>query len=272
MRMNIKLKNLAVFLLVPVILLFSGCEPGEKTEETELPSLIIGSDIYSPYFYIDDNGDFAGIDVEIATAACKRLKMKPEFKQITWQNKDSILNDGSIDCLWGSFSMNGREDMYTWAGPYMHSRQVVVVNESSDIYTLSDLNGKNIAVQNASKPEELFLTDSIDGVCVNKVYSFSDMTNVFAALKKGYIDAAAGHETAFRDYMNKISGDFRIIDGALLSADLGVAFKKDANNETAEKLTVALDEMRRDGTIRNIIEKYKIDADYALKGGSDSEE
>lgn len=269
--MNIKLKNFTVFLLISVIFLFSGCAENKKSENSELPALTIGSDIYSPYFYVDDNGNFAGIDVEIATEACKRLKIKPKFKQITWQNKDSFLDDGLVDCLWGSFSMNGRENDYTWAGPYLHSRQVVVVNSSSDIHTFADLNGKNIAVQNASKSEKLFLTDSVDGVCVNKVYSFPSMTNVFAALKKGYVDAAAGHETAFRDYMKNINGDFRIIDGVLLASELGVAFKKDADNKTVEELSAVLDEMRRDGTIRSIIEKYDIDADYALNGGLNSE-
>lgn len=269
--MNIKFKNLIIFILLSAVMLFSGCAENKKREVPELPSLTIGSDIYSPYFYLDDNGNFAGIDVEMATEACKRLKIKPEFKQITWQDKDSFLDNGSVDCLWGSFSMNGREGEYTWAGPYLHSRQVVVVNASSDIHTFADLNGKDIAVQNASKPENLFLTDSVEGVCVNKVYSFSNMKNVFAALKKGYVDAAAGHETAFRNYMKNINGDFRIIDGVLLASELGVAFKKDANNKTAEEMTAVLDEMRRDGTILSIIEKYDMDTDYALGGGFDNE-
>ena len=47
----------------------------------------------------------------------------------------------------GCFSMEGRLDEYRWAGPYIASRQVVAVNESSDIYKLSDLEGKNLAVQ-----------------------------------------------------------------------------------------------------------------------------
>ena len=46
---------------------------------------------------------------------------------------------GEIDCIMGCFSMEGRLDDYRWAGPYIASRQVVAVNESSDIYKLSDL-------------------------------------------------------------------------------------------------------------------------------------
>lgn len=64
--------------------LLSGCTGADSPEKTtEKETLTIGSDIYSPYFYPDDNGDFAGIDVEIAEEACRRLGVTPEFKQIS---------------------------------------------------------------------------------------------------------------------------------------------------------------------------------------------
>lgn len=53
--------------------------------------------------------------------------------------------------IMGCFSMKGRLDDYKWAGPYMVSNQVVAVNENSDIYTLSDLEGKTLAVQSTTK-------------------------------------------------------------------------------------------------------------------------
>ena len=162
--------------------------------------------------------------------------------------------------------MNDREDEYAWAGPYMHSRQVVAVNATSNIYSLCDLNDKCIAVQNSSKPEMLFLTDAVPGVSVKKVYSFSTMPSVFAALKKGYVDACAGHETACRDHMKNITGDYRILDEILLKADLGVAFNKETGREQAAELTAVLEEMKKDGTIRSILEKYDLDVDFALKG------
>ena len=147
-------KRLLAVLLALCGALLCGCGQRE-TETEELPVLVIGSDNYEPYFYLDENGAYAGIDVEIATAACERLGWTPDFRQISWQEKDALLERGDVDCLWGSFSMNGREDCYRWAGPYMYSRQVVIVQASSDIYGLGDLNGKRIAVQTSSKPEEL---------------------------------------------------------------------------------------------------------------------
>ncbi len=265
--MKKKKTRLAAALLAAVCLFLPGCGRAGAPETAEgQETLVIGSDIYSPYFYLNDSGDFAGIDVEIATEACRRLGVTPEFRQISWQSKDTCLSDGTVDCLWGSFSMNGREDKYAWAGPYMHSRQVVVVKADSDIRTLRDLNGKYIAVQNASKPDELFSSDAISGVSVKKVYSFSSMSSAFAALKRGLVDACAGHETACLDYISSISGEYRVLDETLLSADLGVAFLKETGAAQAEALTAVLTEMKNDGTIQKILENYSLDIDFALKG------
>ena len=220
------IKQMTALVLAVLFLGLTGC--AGRSPQPEAPkngTLVIGSDIYSPYFYLDDNGNFAGIDVEIASEACRRLEKKAEFRQIVWQDKDTFLNAGTVDCLWGSFTMNDREDEYAWAGPYMHSRQVVAVNATSNIYSLCDLNDKCIAVQNSSKPEMLFLTD-----------------------------------------MKNITGDYRILDEILLKADLGVAFNKETGREQAAELTAVLEEMKKDGTIRSILEKYDLDVDFALKG------
>lgn len=73
------------------------------------------------------------------------------------------------------FPLMGRENEYNWTEPYMISRQVVAVNRSSDIYRLSDLEGKTIAVQSTTKPESIFLerTDSRIPL-VREVYSLED--------------------------------------------------------------------------------------------------
>ena len=259
------IKQMTALVLAVLFLGLTGC--AGRNPQPEAPkngTLVIGSDIYSPYFYLDDNGNFAGIDVEIATEACRRLEKKAEFRQIVWQDKDTFLNAGTVDCLWGSFSMNDREDEYAWAGPYLHSRQVVAVNATSNIYSLCDLNDKCIVVQNGSKPEMLFLTDAVPGVSVKKVYSFSTMPSVFAALKKGYVDACAGHEAAYRSFMSGRAGQYRVLDQELLRVGLGVAFYKGDDTGRAEALSDVLRELKEDGTTAGILERYGVDAQATL--------
>lgn len=259
-------KRLLAVLLALCGALLCGCGQRE-TETEELPVLVIGSDNYEPYFYLDEDGAYAGIDVEIAKAACERLGWTPDFQKINWQEKDALLERGDVDCLWGSFSMNGREDRYRWAGPYMYSRQVMVVRSDSDIYRLSDLNGKRIAVQNASRPEELLLNHQVDGVeQVQNVYSFVSMDEVFAALNKGYVDAGAGHETAYRHFMSYHTGSYRILEQELLRVGLGAAFGLEDDRGLAEQLDAVLEEMKEDGTIADILAGYGVDAKAALVG------
>lgn len=252
---------IAVFLAAAMLICLCGCSE-EKTESNAAGDnvLIIGSDIYEPYFYIAENGDFTGVDVDIAREVCKRINVEPIFKKINWQNKDSYLENGGIDCLWACFSMTGREELYNWAGPYLKSRQVVIVNANSDIYTLGDLNGKDIAVQNGTKPEELFLKNMLPQVTkVKNIYSFSTASTVFAALKKGYVDACAGHETAYRELMKNAAGDYRILDEPLAEVELGVAFYRENKNPIINEITAALKEIGRDGTLEKIIESYGLD-------------
>ena len=146
---------------------------GSKSSSNDLKPLIIGSDNYVPYSYLDSDGNFTGIDVEIAREACRRMGYTPVFKQIVWDNKDIYLKEGAVDCLWGCFTMTGREDKYNWAGPYMYSRQIVVVNKDSGIEKLADLNGKRVAVQVTSKPEYILMRSFRSSRLVMNQFRFS---------------------------------------------------------------------------------------------------
>lgn len=173
MKMRILQKIFNCVIVAVVAALFVGCaQDNSYSSINDLPVIVIGSDEYEPYNFSDKNGNPAGIDVEIATEAFARMGYKAAFKNIVWDEKDKYLADGEVDCLWGCFSMNGRENMYKWAGPYMNSRQAVAVRADSDIYKLSDLAGKRVAVQSSSKPEEL-LSDKSNGMPqVGNLYCF----------------------------------------------------------------------------------------------------
>lgn len=113
-------------LLMALAMLFMAglcaCSAQSSAAETAPQTIVVGIDVFDPYSYLDRNGQFAGIDVELATEAFSRLGYTPEFRTISWPDKDNLLSDGTIDCIWSCFSMNGRETKYQWAGPYMYSR------------------------------------------------------------------------------------------------------------------------------------------------------
>ena len=146
-----RIKTLVLLILTVLLVagVLCGCaaQTGEQPGISSLPHITIGSDTYPPFVYLDNNGDPTGIDVEIAVEAFRRMGYQAVFTTIDWEQKRTLVDNGEIDCIWGCFSMDGREQDYQWAGPYMVSRQIIAVNAKSDIYAMDDLNGKTIAVQ-----------------------------------------------------------------------------------------------------------------------------
>lgn len=255
-----KIKRYMVFLLTVCMLnvILGGCTVISKNNtDNKLPEIIIGSDTYPPYVYLNNDGIPTGIDVDIATEAFKRIGYKAVFQTIDWEKKKSLVDNGKIDCIWGCFSMSGRESEYKWAGPYMVSRQVVAVNSTSDIKKLSDLANKIVAVQITGKPEEIFLKRTNKGIPkVKEIISLEDRSVQYASLECGYVDAIAAHETAILQYMKDYDADFRILDDVLLTTGIGVAFSNNDERGLDKKLSDTLEEMRSDGTMKKIVGKY----------------
>lgn len=265
------MKKLRVgMVLMLLFVLICGCSSPvtetAKNDTSDLPVLTVGCDDYSPFSYADANGDMTGIDVELAREAFSRMGYMPKFQFINWEDKKELLENGDIDCIWSSFTMTDREDEYHWAGPYMRSRQVVAVNENSDIHSLQDLEGKVIAVQSTTKPEDIIR--SHDGTLpeLRKVISVQKRDLIFILLSKGYVDALAAHDTSVDQFMADTGLKFRILDEPLQAVDLGVAFDKNDTRGLDKELTDTLHEMQKDGTIKEIIGKYLSSPERYLEG------
>ena len=230
---------------------------GTDAKNRDLPQILIGSDTYPPYIYLNNDGTPAGIDVEIATEAFRRMGYAARFEVIDWEQKTALVESGAIDCIWGCFSMQGRETLYRWAGPYMVSRQVVAVNADSSIQSLSDLAGKTVMVQSTSKPEGIFLSGSDPRIPqAVEVLSTEDRSVQYAMLACGYVDAIAAHETAILQYMQDNNAAFRILEEPLLVTGLGVAFAKNDSRGLDHQLNDTFAQMREDGTLERIVGKY----------------
>lgn len=270
---NIKRKISISFIIYMFIAVLCGCRDNQydvnANEGVQLKEIIIGSDIQPPFNYVDSDGNPTGIDVELATEAFRRMGYKAVFVNINWDDKQELLSSHTIDCIWGSFSMNGREDKYRWAGPYMKSRIVIAVNKDSDIYTTEDLLDKTVAVQAASKPEEMFLNMADSRMPrIRSLLSMKNRELTYPMLSKGYADALAVNEVIINQYMKDYNMQFRILDEALDTVGLGVAFDKNDKRDIDRRLTDILINMRDDGTEKEILEKYVGDTDKYLEVGA----
>lgn len=259
---------LALLLLLSLVFCLFGCSGEEKTnaKASQKPVLRIGLEAYLPFVYIDDSGRPAGIDVDIAKEACRRLGYTPQFVVIDWDKRDELLEKGEIDGIWCCYSMREREGLYHWAGPYMMSRMVVAVSATGNIRHVSELNGKRVAVRSNTKAERILSHDEVPGLVLSDLYTFLDRDLVYTSLYKGYVDGLASHEAAILQYMKDTGIAFRILPEPLEITGVGVAFHKNDNRPIVDDLGRTLQTMADDGTTEQILRKYVDAPESFLKG------
>lgn len=267
-KSSMKKKKRYVLICIAVVLMMTGCSMKKETQST-MPELLIGGTIYAPYFYKDINGEYAGIDVEIAREACRRIHYTPVFKEIEIADRFVSLRNKEVDCIWSCLSMEGRRERYQWAGPYMYSQRVVVVHEDSQIQSLLDLQDKRVAVQAGSTSEQIILDGAnSDFPEVAQLTCFRSLNEVFTALRKGYVDAVVGHEGSLQEYTKEYPGEYRFLNMSLRSEPLGAAFRKEDARGIAEQLNQAFQEMKEDGTMEAIAQSFDLDVNKNVYGGA----
>ena len=224
---------------------------------------------YPPYGYMDENGEYTGFDLELAQAVCDLEGWELVKKPINWDSKDMELNSGSIDCIWNGFTMNGREDDYTFSDSYVDNSQVIVVAEDSGIDTLDALAGKVVGVQAASAALELLQSEEEGGQkaladTFGSLNEFADYNTAFTELQAGALDALA-IDIGVAKYQIKSRGDgYKIVDETLNTEQYAVAFKK-GNQELCDKINADLQKLTDDGTVAELAEKYEIADMVTLK-------
>ncbi len=235
---------------------------------TERTTFVVGFDAeYPPYGYMDDNGEYTGFDLELAQAVCDMEGWELTKTPIDWDSKDMELNSGSIDCIWNGFTMNGREDDYTWSDPYCDNSQVIVVAKDSGINTLEDLAGKTVGVQAASAALDVLSDEEQQKALADTfgtLQQFSDYNSAFSELLAGSLDAIA-IDIGVANYQIESRGDgYVILPETLNSEQYGVGFKL-GNEELRDIVNADLKKLAEDGTVAELAEKYGISDLICLK-------
>lgn len=248
--------------------LFTGC--GKDGDKSGSKTFTVGFDAeYPPYGYMDDNGDYTGFDLELAQAVCDKEGWELVKKPINWDSKDMELNSGSIDCIWNGFTMNGREDDYTFSVPYVDNSQVIVVAENSGIEQLGDLAGKTVGVQAASAALDLLQSEDEGGQkaladTFGSLNEFADYNTAFTELQAGALDALAIDVGVAKYQLNSRGEGFKILDETLNTEQYAIGFKK-GNQELCDIVNKDLQELANEGKVAELAEKYEIADMVTLK-------
>ena len=269
------MKKKAVAVLMTAVMAIGMVSAVSVQAGIEDKTLIVGFDAeYPPYGYMDDDGEYTGFDLELAQSVCDLEGWELEKKPINWDSKDMELNSGSIDCIWNGFTMNGREDDYTFSDPYVDNSQVIVVAEDSGIDKLTDLAGKTVGVQAASAALDLLQSEEEGGQkeladTFGSLNEFADYNTAFTELQAGALDALAIDVGVAKYQLNSRGEGFKILDETLNTEQYAIGFKK-GNDELCDIVNADLQKLADDGTEEKLAENYEIADMVTLKASDDA--
>lgn len=263
------LKASALLFSAPAMAALAGCTgkatpdgPGGTTSPASFSgNFIVGFDQdFPPYGYVGDDGQFTGFDLDLAKAVCEKKGWTFTPSPISWDAKDGLLNSGQITCIWNGFTIEGREEDYSFTKAYMENRQVVVVRTGSNISSLGDLSGKNVITQADSAAYDL-LAEGGDqaklGSSFAQLQTIAEYNTAFMMLESGSVDAVAVDYPVAAFNIGDRTDKFTILEESLNSEHFGVGFAKgDQGRELAEKVQAALQELDADGSVKKLCEKY----------------
>lgn len=230
----------------------SDTQQSETAENTEGGVLRMGTNAtFPPYEYVDENNEVAGIDADIAAAIADKLGMELEITDMAFDSLIPALQSDTIDIVLAGMTVDPeRAESVNFTDSYATGVQVIIVPEGSDIASPDDLEGKNIGVQTGTTGD-LYCTDDYGQEFVKQ---FDNGPLAVAALLNGQVDCVVIDNEPAKNYVAANEG-LKILDTAYANEDYAAALAKE-DTELFEQVNTAIQELKEDGTIASIIEKY----------------
>jgi len=236
-----------------------GTDTGADTslaDITEAGKIVVGTEgTYRPFtFHEGGAGDLTGYDVEIIEAVAEKLGVEIEYAETQWDAIFAGLDAGRFDLIANQVSITDeREAKYDFSDPYTVSPGVVIVAaDNTDITSLADLDGKTTA---QSLSSNWFTLAEENGANVEQVEGWAQS---IALLEQGRIDATLNDKLTYLDYVTaKPSSADKIKVAAETDDESRNAFVvAKGSTSLVDAINEALDELRADGTLAEISEKY----------------
>jgi len=247
-----------VALLMIVGLTACGSASGKKAADKNARTFIMGIDAeYPPFSYLDENGEYAGFDVEICRAACEILGWNFEVFGVNWDEKLVQLDAGECDCVWSGMTIldSMTEAGYVISAPYYDNTQVIMVKQDSDIFFSSDLAGKYVAVQLGTSGESLLNGDLSDLTATfGELITCDSFLKCFTELDGNGVDAVFVDKPVAEAYALENTG-FRIIDESYGFEQYGIAFRN-GEEDVCAAMEGAVARLVENGTYAEIASNY----------------
>lgn len=217
----------------------------------ESGKLLVGSDIPFPPFEDGKNGNYTGFDIDVVNEIAKGLGLEATYQDTSFDTIFTDLAAGSFDMVASASTITPeRQQQVDFSDPYYSADQALIVAPGSDIKTVDDISGMNVAAQNGTTGL-MYAQDKADAA---NVQGFPQGPDVINAVKAGQVDAGILDQPVAQDAVEKSGG---IEVAMVISTDelYGFAIPKD-NDALREAVDAQLAKMKSDGSLDKLYEKY----------------
>lgn len=261
-----KISKLVFCALGMLVALFAaGCNSSEKQIAPNQPKpsapiqqFIIGVDSnFRPMTFWDNSGKLVGLDIDLATEACKRAGLKPKFKAIDWKRKVEELESKSIDAVWSGLTVSQwREKVFNLTDPYIINPQMIVSLKGTNIISNGNLTGLTIGVEKGSHGEYV-LQNGMTPISLrhNKLKAYTNTRIAHKELENKQIHCIVEDAVVAYDNNMMNNGKYSLLKLSDGDTNFAIGFRKD-DRILISKIEDALQEMKKDGTARKICEKW----------------
>lgn len=244
-------KLIALALALVMVLAFAACTKA-PAEDSGKKQIVMGTNAaFPPYEFVNDDGSFGGIDVDIAKAIADKLGYELVIKDMEFDSLIAAVDGGSIDfAMAGMTVTDERKESVNFSETYAKGVQVIIVKEGSDIKTADDLEGKTIGVQSGTTGD-IYCTGDFGQ---ENVKQFKTGAEAVAALKNDQVQCVVIDNEPAKNFV-AANEDLVILDTSYADEDYAAAIAK-TNDAFLADFNKALAELQADGTIDKIVAYY----------------